>query len=268
VACYYGCLLVRPPKITGVKEVENPRQMEQIVTLLGGQPVHWTMATECCGASFALSRVSTVLRQGRILYDSARQAGAEVFCVACPMCHANLDMRQGEMGIPPAERLPVIAGLQQPVGCPVDALHADPHRAERVLIRELELDELRVFLGRQRQRRRRVGVAVDDLGAALDDRSLGISLLRGPQFDVVGDGVLGGLDGTRPADLPGGLGLDLVGLLWVGGFIGRLFHEFLGGQVFLDRRDQLARTLIEGGVDLVGADDPGVGHEQVARHRK
>jgi heterodisulfide reductase subunit B len=119
VACYYGCLLVRPPKITGVKEVENPRQMEQIVTLLGGQPVHWTMATECCGASFALSRVSTVLRQGRILYDSARQAGAEVFCVACPMCHANLDMRQGEMGIPPADRLPVIY-LTQLIGWAMD----------------------------------------------------------------------------------------------------------------------------------------------------
>jgi heterodisulfide reductase subunit B len=108
VACYYGCLLVRPPQITGVQQVETPRQMEAIVTLLGGQPLRWTMATECCGASFALSRKETVLRQGRRIYDAARQAGAEVFCLACPMCHSNLDLRQGEMGIPTGARLPVL----------------------------------------------------------------------------------------------------------------------------------------------------------------
>jgi heterodisulfide reductase subunit B2 len=108
VACYYGCLLVRPPKITGIREVEAPRQLEQVVTRLGGQPVRWNMCTECCGASFALSRKEAVLRQGRLIFDAARRAAADVFCVACPMCHANLDMRQGQMGIAPAEQLPVL----------------------------------------------------------------------------------------------------------------------------------------------------------------
>jgi heterodisulfide reductase subunit B len=108
VACYYGCLLVRPPKITGVKDVEVPRQMEGIIKLLGGQPVRWSMATECCGASFALSQKSTVLRQCRHIYDAAKKAGADVFCLACPMCHANLDMRQGEMGIAGKDQLPAI----------------------------------------------------------------------------------------------------------------------------------------------------------------
>ena len=108
VACYYGCLLVRPPKITGVEDVEAPRQMDEIIKLLGGEPVRWSMATECCGASFALSQKSTVLRQGRRIYDAAKQAGADVFCLACPMCHANLDMRQGEMGIAGNDQLPVI----------------------------------------------------------------------------------------------------------------------------------------------------------------
>ena len=108
VACYYGCLLVRPPKITGIKQVEAPRQMEDVINLLGGQPVRWSMATECCGAAFALSQKSTVLRQGRHIYDAAKKAGADVFCLACPMCHANLDMRQGEMGITSNDQLPVI----------------------------------------------------------------------------------------------------------------------------------------------------------------
>ena len=108
VACYYGCLLVRPPKITGVTQVEIPRAMEQIVQLLGGQSVRWSMATECCGASFALSQKTTVLRQGRRIYDAARRAGANIFCLACPMCHANLDMRQTEMHLGKTDQLPVV----------------------------------------------------------------------------------------------------------------------------------------------------------------
>ncbi|MGD0016277.1 MAG: CoB--CoM heterodisulfide reductase iron-sulfur subunit B family protein [Verrucomicrobiia bacterium] len=108
VACYYGCLLVRPPKITGVEQVEAPRSMERIVQLLGAQTVRWSMAMECCGASFALSRKETVLRQGHTIYSAAKKTGADVICLACPMCHANLDMRQTEMGIGKQDQLPVV----------------------------------------------------------------------------------------------------------------------------------------------------------------
>ncbi len=108
VACYYGCLLVRPGKVTGAAEVEAPRNMENLVQMLGAQPVRWTMATECCGGSFAVSRKQVVLRQSRRIYESARKAGADVICLACPMCHSNLDVRQAEMGIAPSDRLPVV----------------------------------------------------------------------------------------------------------------------------------------------------------------
>jgi len=92
VACYYGCLLVRPPAITGAADPEAPRTMERIVEALGGATIRLSMATECCGGSFALSRTPVVLRQGRRIYDAA--AGANVMVLACPMCHSNLDMRQ------------------------------------------------------------------------------------------------------------------------------------------------------------------------------
>jgi heterodisulfide reductase subunit B len=130
VACYYGCLLVRPPKITGLPQVETPRQMEQLVTLLGGQSVRWSMATECCGASFALSQKSTVLRQTRRLYDAAKESGADIFCVACPMCHSNLDLRQSEAGIAAGARLPVIYLTQLigwAMGLEAAALGLDKH---------------------------------------------------------------------------------------------------------------------------------------------
>lgn len=110
VACYYGCLLVRPPKVTGASaaEAEAPRRMEKLVRVLGAQPVRWSMALECCGGSFALSRKAVVLRQSRGICNAAREAGADALCLACPMCHSNLDMRQDEFSASGEPRMPVL----------------------------------------------------------------------------------------------------------------------------------------------------------------
>jgi heterodisulfide reductase subunit B len=93
VACYYGCLISRPPKVTG-HEPENPQVMETIVAALGAEPVKWSFKTECCGGSFAISRPDIVRRLDMRLYRMAAEAGAECLAVACPLCHANLDMQQ------------------------------------------------------------------------------------------------------------------------------------------------------------------------------
>jgi heterodisulfide reductase subunit B len=70
--------------------------MDGLCRMLGLEPVEWSHKTECCGAGFTMSKPSIVARlTGRIL-SAASQAGAEAVVVACPMCHANLDMRQGE----------------------------------------------------------------------------------------------------------------------------------------------------------------------------
>ncbi len=96
VACYYGCLLVRPGKVTGAANPEAPRDMERVLRLIGAEPVRWAMATECCGGSFSLSEKPSVLRQGKTIVDQALKAGAQVMAAACPMCQSNLDMRQEE----------------------------------------------------------------------------------------------------------------------------------------------------------------------------
>ena len=37
VVCYYGCLLVRPPKVTGAKNYENPEEMDRLMALMGAE---------------------------------------------------------------------------------------------------------------------------------------------------------------------------------------------------------------------------------------
>lgn len=97
VACYYGCLLVRPPEIAQFDDPENPSSMEDVVSACGATPVKWAKRLECCGAGFSLSRTGSVVRMGRAILQDAKAAGAQAVVVACPMCHSNLDLRQSAM---------------------------------------------------------------------------------------------------------------------------------------------------------------------------
>ncbi|MHC4712208.1 MAG: CoB--CoM heterodisulfide reductase iron-sulfur subunit B family protein [Planctomycetota bacterium] len=97
VACYYGCLLTRPPKWTGADDCENPRSMEPIVEMLGAETVDWPSKTFCCGAAVSAAREEIALDLvGRIL-PAAVEAGANCLAVACPLCHRNLDILQFEV---------------------------------------------------------------------------------------------------------------------------------------------------------------------------
>jgi len=94
VACYYGCLLTRPPEVPDLDDAEDPSIMEDILRAVGAQPVKWSHRMECCGANFTLSRPGVVLKLSNAILESARLAGADCIMVACPLCHGNLDIRQ------------------------------------------------------------------------------------------------------------------------------------------------------------------------------
>ena len=94
VACYYGCLLTRPPEVPELDDCEDPSIMEDILRALGAEPVKWSHRMECCGANFTLSRPGVVLKLSDAILSSARRAEADCIMVACPLCHGNLDIRQ------------------------------------------------------------------------------------------------------------------------------------------------------------------------------
>ena len=94
VACYYGCLLVRPHSILKFDRVEDPQSMDALIKVIGGNSIDWAFKTECCGGGFSVSRTDLVVKlSGKILTDAADR-GAEALIVACPMCQSNLDMRR------------------------------------------------------------------------------------------------------------------------------------------------------------------------------
>jgi heterodisulfide reductase subunit B len=97
VACYYGCLLTRPPEVPNLDCVEAPTIMERVIEATGAETVAWSHRMECCGANFTLSRPGVVIQLTNAILDSAKNAGADCIIVACPLCHGNLDIRQQEI---------------------------------------------------------------------------------------------------------------------------------------------------------------------------
>jgi heterodisulfide reductase subunit B2 len=97
IASYYGCLLVRPGKILQFDDEEDPTSMDELISALGGTPVQWSSKTECCGGSHAIPMKGIVLDLVKKVLESAKNAGADCIAVACPLCQANLDMRQNQI---------------------------------------------------------------------------------------------------------------------------------------------------------------------------
>ncbi len=97
VACYYGCLLVRPHNVLGYDRPEDPQSMDIVMSKLGAVPLYYPYKTECCGAGLSMSRTDIVSKLSGKIIEDAVDRGAEAIIVACPMCHSNLDMRRNDI---------------------------------------------------------------------------------------------------------------------------------------------------------------------------
>lgn len=111
VVPYYGCLLIRPPKVVQFDQAENPQILTKLLRAAGAQVMDWSYATECCGGSLSLSRSGLVRNMVSRLVAHAREAGAEALVTACPLCQVNLEMRQAANPKIPAFYFTELLGL-------------------------------------------------------------------------------------------------------------------------------------------------------------
>ena len=77
VACYYGCIMNRPPELMKFDHHENLMAMDNLMAALGAEVVPFPLKVECCGASFGIPRRDIVMRLSGKLLDSARGFGAD-----------------------------------------------------------------------------------------------------------------------------------------------------------------------------------------------
>jgi len=98
VVSYYGCVLVRPPRVTGIDDPENPQMLDRLMKILGAEALDWSYKTDCCGGSLSLTRTEIVEELVKRIVDAANEAGANCMVNPCPLCQANLDTRQPKDG--------------------------------------------------------------------------------------------------------------------------------------------------------------------------
>jgi heterodisulfide reductase subunit B len=94
LAAYYGCYLVRPPELVAFDDPENPQCLDTLLDTLGAEVRDWSGKVDCCGGSLSLSKREIAGQLVEELVEMAGRAGAEAMVTACPLCHANLEMRQ------------------------------------------------------------------------------------------------------------------------------------------------------------------------------
>ena len=96
VACYYGCLLTRPPKVVAFDDPEHPVALDRLMATIGATPVEWPAKVECCGAGLSLTSPDVMRRLAFGILQMAERARADCIAAACPLCQSNLDLRQPE----------------------------------------------------------------------------------------------------------------------------------------------------------------------------
>jgi heterodisulfide reductase subunit B len=131
VASYYGCYLVRPVEI-GFDDAENPVILDDLAAHLGATPIDFPFKVECCGSYQTVDKPEVVADRTNQILSSARNQGADLVMVSCPLCAFNLDHRQKETVIkfPEFKGLPVMYFTQLlaiALGCPEESLRLDLH---------------------------------------------------------------------------------------------------------------------------------------------
>jgi heterodisulfide reductase subunit B len=96
VVSYYGCQMVRPPKITGFFDYENPQSLDKLAAAAGAEVIDWSYKTTCCGAGIGMGRKDIQRHLTDRILEKAKQSGAEAVVVSCPLCQTNLDTAQPE----------------------------------------------------------------------------------------------------------------------------------------------------------------------------
>ncbi len=96
-APFYGCYIVRPSWVLGYDvKPERKHYLEDLIEILGAEPVEYQGATKCCGFPIlTMNRTNSLTMTGTHVSE-ATEKGADCMVTPCPLCHLNLDGGQVE----------------------------------------------------------------------------------------------------------------------------------------------------------------------------
>ena len=97
IAVSYGCHALRPSKLTGFDDPVSPRLFDELVEITGAYSVEWDRKLDCCGAPLTGINDRLAMDMALKKITSAKAAGADFLCTACPYSHLQFDWVQHRM---------------------------------------------------------------------------------------------------------------------------------------------------------------------------
>ena len=107
IAVSYGCHALRPSTLTGFDDPVSPTLFDKLVEATGAVSVEWTRKLDCCGAPLTGINDRLAMDMTRKKIDSAREAGAQFICIACPYSQLQFDRVQSGMVADFDNRMPL-----------------------------------------------------------------------------------------------------------------------------------------------------------------
>ena len=97
VAPFYGCQILRPSKLLGFEDPDQPSSLEAIIAACGGEAVDYPAKIKCCGFPIIQAREDVALGELIQPIEQSIAAGADVMVTPCPLCHLSLDAWQQKL---------------------------------------------------------------------------------------------------------------------------------------------------------------------------
>jgi len=143
VAEHCGCHLLRPAKISGFDNAEDPHVLKALIELTGAKCLDYADESECCGYTVVAIDEKVSLSLAREKLRHIKEAGAQAMITVCPSCHLIFDMQQSriERAFGETFNLPVLHYTQllglamgfSPEELAFKELRVDPSRIVEVL---------------------------------------------------------------------------------------------------------------------------------------
>jgi len=95
IATHYGCHYLKPTEIYPEGEnPDNPSSLDQLLQVVGAQPVYYGNESNCCGGPVLVSDENTALSMAKQKLDHIKASGARAMNLVCPFCSVMYDSNQ------------------------------------------------------------------------------------------------------------------------------------------------------------------------------
>ncbi|MCD6470706.1 CoB--CoM heterodisulfide reductase iron-sulfur subunit B family protein [Candidatus Bathyarchaeota archaeon] len=94
VAQHTGCHIVRPRKLIGKDNPDDPRLLKDLIRLTGAKCLDYEDEAECCGNPIIGVNELIPFQMAKEKFDHIMAVGAQALITVCPFCHMMYDLNQ------------------------------------------------------------------------------------------------------------------------------------------------------------------------------